>query len=247
MVPFDVTAAKLAALLEALDRDTDFLGAAIAVPHKEAVARWLGERVTPEAARIGAVNCLFRRDGRLWGTNTDGEAARVSLERRVGGLLSEKRVLLLGPGGAGKAVAAFIVGGCRALFLVGRDAERTRAFADRIGASSISVSALDAQLPAVDVLVNCTSVGSAAAGTAELSPLSPAQIARLPDHALVFDIIYDPSPTRLLALAAARGLATLDGTEMNLEQAALAFGHAVPGTGTASDIHAAMAAAARRA
>lgn len=226
MLPMDIPVERLPQLLVALEANPDFIGGAIAMPHKESIARWLNDRVTPEAHAIGAVNCLYRETtGRLMGTNTDGEGAVVSYETLVGSL-SGKSVLLLGPGGAGKAVAAFMV---RAVKPQGRVTICSRAPMDhkRLGAAAwIAWDNIDILLPTIDVLVNCTSVGAAA--QIGRSPLSPESLSKLPAHAVVFDIIYQPSPTVLLSLARERGLQTLDGMAMNLEQAVLAYGHAVP-------------------
>ena len=228
MVPLDVTSAGLAPLLAALDADPYFVGGAIAVPHKQATAHWLRDRVTQEAAAIGAVNCLFRRDDRLWGTNTDGEAARVCLERAAGSLQS-KHVVLLGLGGAGKAVAAFLAKRAEQLSLAGRNFDSVQAYATAVGSRAVRWDSLRSVLPDADVAVNCTSVGSAAAGMADGSPLSDELVRLLHPAALVYDIIYDPRPTRLLAAAAARGLLGLDGAGMNFEQAVLAYIYAVGG------------------
>lgn len=226
MVPLDVTAERLTALLTALDANADFIGGAVAMPHKETIAAWLGERIEPEAAKIGAVNCLFRRDGRLWGTNTDGAAALHSLAgvRDLAGA----RVALLGPGGAGKAVAAYVATTAAKLTLVARDSAKVGGFAAALGADLAPWPPSRDLLAATDVVINCTSVGSAAAGTAAQSPLSDDDLAALPADAAVYDIIYDPAPTTLLTRAAARRLRTLDGAEMNLLQAVLAFAQAAP-------------------
>lgn len=228
MLPLDVTEDRLTALLEALDANVRFVGGAIAMPHKEAVANWLGKRLTPEAVDIGAVNCLYRGlDGRLMGTNTDGEGALRSFEGHFGKPVG-KRVLLLGLGGAGKAVAAFFrravePGGH--LSVCNRSASGQEA-AMRMEAGWVPWAELSDALPTTDLLINCTSVGTAA--QVGLSPVSAEQLARLPRVARVFDIIYQPSPSALLELAAARGLEVLDGMGMNLEQAVLAYGYAAP-------------------
>ena len=228
MIPIDVPGEHLEWLLATLDNNPWFLGGAVAVPHKEAVARWLGERVAPEAAAIGAVNCLFRdSSGRLVGTNTDGEGALVSFENRFGAVAG-RSVLLLGPGGAGKAVAAFFrraVGPNGRLFIAGRSPGGRR-YAERLECEWVEWRNLAEALPGVDVLINCTSVGSGA--TAGESPVASELLAHLPERALVVDIIYQPSPSALLILAARRGLAVLDGGVMNLEQAVLAYGYAAP-------------------
>lgn len=228
MLPMDVSAERLTQLLTALEANPDFIGGAIAMPYKESIAHWLGDRLTSEAQAIGAVNCLYRDTiGQLMGTNTDGEGALVSYEKQFGSL-SGKSVLLLGPGGAGKAVAAYMA---RAVKPQGRLTICSRVSVDytRLGATvGMQWDELARALPIVDILVNCTSVG--AATQIDQSPLSPIQLAKLPVHAVVFDIIYQPSPTKLLQLAKERGLKTLDGMAMNLEQAILAYGYAAPQT-----------------
>jgi len=243
MLPVDVTSDNLQQLLGVLDNDATFMGGAIAAPYKEHVAQWLGPRLSAPAARIGAVNCLYRGDdGHLAGTNTDGEAALTSFEA-TNGPVAGKRVLLLGAGGAGKAVAAYFAS---ALERSGQLTICTRSpaaetFARSISAHWVDWSRLDAQLTNVDVIVNCTSVGW---GTAvEESPLNAAQLAQLSQTATVFDIVYQPRPTQLLRSAAARGLRTFDGLAMNLAQAVLAFGYAMPGAAPAIT-QAAMHAAA---
>jgi shikimate dehydrogenase len=240
MLPIDVPVERLVALLDVLDAIPAFLGGAIAVPHKEAVARWLGDRCSAEAADIGAVNCLYRAaSGRLAGTNTDGEGALVSFRSRFGELAG-KHVLLIGLGGAGKAVAAFFrraiePGG--SLTLCSRS-DSSRAVAERLSARWIAWADKVSALPETDVLVNCTSIGFGA--QVDASPVDATELSRLPASARVFDIVYQPSPTRLLSLASARGLDVLDGTAMNLEQAVLAYGYAAPAPRGAQVTRAAM-------
>lgn len=229
MLAMDIAADRLAMLLQALEADSSFIGGAIAVPHKEAVAQWLGDRITPEAKAIGAVNCLFRdANGRLKGTNTDGEAALQSFEATLGPV-GGKKVLLLGPGGAGRAVAAYFqkaVGNNAGRLIVAGRSEAAEQFARRIGATWLEWQQRLSVLPNIDVLINCTSLGSGSHQGE--SPLAAEELALMPSQAVVFDIVYQPSPTALLALAAGRGLPILDGTIMNLGQAILAYGHAAP-------------------
>lgn len=231
MLPIDVQPERFMALMETLDADPCFVGGAVAAPYKELTAKWLGARMTVEATQIGAVNCLFR-DGRgsLTGTNTDGEGALVSFVRRFG-KPAGRSVLLMGPGGAGRAVAAFfrqaVEPGGR-LLVAGRS-EGGRGYAERLGCGWVEWRELEKSVPEVDVLINCTSIGSGT--TVGCSPVSAELLDRLPAGTSVFDIIYDPSPSRLLALAAGRGLPVLDGSVMNLEQAVLAYGHAAPQPG----------------
>ncbi len=228
MLPMDVAADRLESLLGLLESDPLFIGGAIAFPHKEAVAKWLGDRITPEAKMIGAVNCVFRdSSGQLRGGNTDGEAAKQSFEQTFGPF-GQKTVLMLGPGGAGRAVAAYFqnaVSQGGRLIIAGRS-KSAESFARGIGSDWLEWSNRSTVLPTVDVLINCTSLGGGS-HQAE-SPFMVDQLAMLPSRAVVFDIVYQPSPTLLLSLAERAGLPTLDGALMNLEQAILAYGYAAP-------------------
>lgn len=226
MLPIDIPSEKLEQLLTVLDANPHFLGGAVAVPHKESVAQWLKERLPLQVKAIGAVNCLFRNEaGRLAGTNTDGEGALLSFESHFG-KVEGKSVLLLGPGGAGKAVAVFVrqaIGTNGQLRIAGRS-ETGRQYAEQLKCDWIKWSEVTAALSTTEVLINCTSVGAAAA--AGQTPVSKENLSLLPRHAVVFDVIYDPSPSALLSLAVSCGLQVLDGSEMNLAQAVLAYGYA---------------------
>ncbi len=227
MVPMDVGGENLVALLEMLDADVRFIGGAVAAPHKKAIAEWLGERLTETARQIGAVNCLFRRDGQgpLWGTNTDGEGALVCIEA-ARGPVKGLEVVQLGAGGAGRAVAAYLAGAGARLTLCVRDPEKISAFAAHIGARAVAWDDRAETLGGVVLAVNTTSLGGVAGNMADQTPLDGKAFSLLPAGAWAYDIIYDPCPTRFLVLAAEHGLKTGDGRCMNLEQAVLGFGYA---------------------
>ena len=227
MFPLDVQESNLKSLLEVLSMDSHFLGGAIAMPYKEKVASWLGKKITPEAGKIGAVNCLYRdSEGSLIGANTDGEAALLSMENYFGSV-NEKKILLMGLGGAGKAVATYVataVGkGC--LFISNRTPE-IGSFDTKFGSSVQwqQWSNLNSILPEIDFVINCTSVGSGSQKS--ISPLSLTQLKLIRKSAGVFDIIYDPAQTELLKHSRQAGFAALNGAAMNLEQAILAFTYA---------------------
>ena len=224
MVPLDVTKDKIIELLNDLSRDEYFIGGAIAVPYKETVSKWLGENITPEAKKIGAVNCLYRdANGKLQGTNTDGEASLITFENKFESLES-KSVMILGVGGAGKAVASYFATSANSTIIISRSKEG-KEYADKINARWGNWSQIDDHIDTVDVVVNCTSVGF---GDQEMaSPLSEEQIANLKKSTIVFDIIYQPVKTKLLEIADKSGISTLNGLEMNLEQAVLAYQYAV--------------------
>ena len=106
MHPMDVAPADLPEVIEELRDDPRFLGGAVAVPYKQEILRSLDE-LEDEAHAIGAVNCLYRSGSGLIGANTDGAAALMSIRRLVPEL-SGAVVVLLGIGGAGRAVAAYL-------------------------------------------------------------------------------------------------------------------------------------------
>lgn len=265
MLAFDVSVDNLDDLLEVLDTDKRFIGGAVAVPHKETIAQWLsrqeGQRLSPEATAIGAVNSLYRNaEGVLCATNTDGEGALVSLLQHYPDL-SGKRVLLIGPGGAGKAVAAFVkraIGSSGILTITGRNQEAGREFSQKIDAHYLNWPPAEDIFAECDVVINCSTVGSgikvetqgALINLIEYSPLTfldeknldktRTMLEKIPATGLVFDIIYDPSPTCLLKVAEDVGLSVLGGGEMNLEQAVLAFQYAINDTTKVKHIRAAM-------
>jgi shikimate dehydrogenase len=222
MLPFDVKEEKLINLLDYLNNDKDFIGGAIAVPYKELVAKWLGDNISPEAKKIGAVNCLYRNSaGLLNGTNTDGEAALQVFKDKFGELHS-KSVMILGDGGAGKAVASYFLSASKNIILISRS-NNGKQFAKKIGVDWGHWDEIDTYINNIDVLINCTSIGF---GVQELSsPLKQDQIKQMKSSAVVFDIIYQPLKSKLLEKARKSKISTLNGLAMNLEQAILAFSH----------------------
>lgn len=224
MVPLDVTKDNIIDLLNDLNSDSNFIGGAIAVPYKEVVAKWLKNNITSDAKKIGAVNCLYRgADGQLMGTNTDGEASLVTFEKNFGSL-KNKSVVLFGVGGAGKAVASYFSSKAKSLTLVSRS-NRDQSYADKIAARWTDWSDVDNFIKDADVIVNCTSVGFG--DQVNKSPLSKEQIIKLKESTIIFDIIYQPIETMLLTISKSRNLRTLNGLEMNQEQAVLAYKYAV--------------------
>lgn len=246
MYPLDVLEADLDKVMKALHAEPRYLGGAVAMPHKESIAKWLGgDRLTKEAKRIGAVNCIFRRpNGDLCGTNTDGEAARVCFVNSFGSVLG-KAVLLLGCGGAGKAVAVYFREAGAKVTLGVRDVAKVFDFAASISATVVSWNDFERVARDQNVIVNTTDIGFSGSGKRDQTPLSAEQIELLQTDTIIYDIIYDPAPTILLATAGRRGLVTMGGGCMNLEQAALSFVYCMPGTGDRDGVRKIMLAEKR--
>ena len=192
-------------------------GYSVTIPYKEAVIPLLDE-VQPLAAKIGAVNTIVRRNGALHGSNTDWSAAVAAIESGLpeGVALEGKVVLLLGAGGAARAIAFGLAErGCRVV-IANRTHERGIRLAEEVGCSCVHRDDL-ATVP-YNILVNGTSVGMHP--DADAIPIDPDLL--LPET-LVFDSVYNPLETRLLAEARARGCRTVDGLAMFVNQAVEQF------------------------
>lgn len=215
-LPLPVAPERFEAAVRALV-DLGFAGANVTIPHKEA-AFALCDTVDPVAHRAGSVNTLvFGPDGAIHGTSTDGYGFCESLaEQAFGFKASDGVAVILGAGGAVRSVAAALLdAGCPRLILVNRTVERAEALARDLG-GPVEVAATP-DLRGVSLLVNGTSLGMAG------QPPLAIDLARLPAHAVVADMVYVPLETPLLAAARARGLRGVDGLGMLLHQARPGF------------------------
>jgi shikimate dehydrogenase len=217
--PDDVAAAVAAA------RGSQWLGLGVTAPYKRVVAG-LCDEVEDDAATIGAVNNVVRTaDGRLVGFNSDAPGFRAGVELALGRPLAGLGVVVAGAGGAAHAVVfACLAGGARIVTVGNRSLPAATALAERfaaVGEGLVTAVALDdvafaAALASADLAVNATTVGMIDAGMT-------IPIDALPDGGTVFDLVYVPPETPLLAAARARGLRAANGSEMLIQQAAIAF------------------------
>jgi shikimate dehydrogenase len=222
--------------LEGLDRllawlreTPDIWGANVTVPHKEAVAERVDE-LDAAAEPIGAVNTIVVRDGRLIGHNTDLTGFLRALRQYAGFDPKGKRVLVLGAGGASRAVVAALVQSKAAqVTIANRTLSRALALAGLAAAGGIVAKAVgldDASLFSErakgdwDLIVNTTSMGMRHGAAETYSPMPAALI---PAGALVYDLVYNPSITPLLEAAQAAGAIPLSGLSMLVYQGAGAF------------------------
>jgi shikimate dehydrogenase len=193
-----------------------FRGANVTIPHKEAAFALCNE-VTPTARRMGAVNTLVFREGRILGSNTDGFGFLENIRQTIPGWRAEAGpAVLLGAGGAARAIAvALLEAGCPRVTLVNRTRDRAEALARELG-GTIGVAEA-APLEGAALLVNTTSLGMAGQPGLEID------LAPLPAGAVVADIVYVPLETALLRAARARGLHAVGGLGMLLHQARPGF------------------------
>jgi shikimate dehydrogenase len=196
-----------------------FAGANVTIPHKQA-AFAACDTVDATARRAGAVNTLVFREGRIEGSNTDGWGFCESIREQAPGWRAEAGpAVMLGAGGGARAIAAALLdAGCPGLTLVNRSPARAEALARELGGPiAVAAAAGARELEGAALLVNATSLGMQGQPGLEID------LAPLPVHAVVADIVYVPLETKLLAAARARGLAAVDGLGMLLHQARPGF------------------------
>lgn len=217
----DIAPENFASFLKSL-RENGFAGGNVTIPHKEAAFR-LVDSLTARARTIGAVNTLvLEDDGRLSGDNTDAHGFIAHLDQSLGRdwpLRGSGNALVLGAGGAARAIVAGLAErGCR-IRVANRTPERTRSLVpiDPSRIEPLAWESIPEALAQTGLLVNTTSLGMNG------HPPLDIDVSPLPSEAAVADIVYVPLETRLLAQARARGLATVDGLGMLLHQAVPGF------------------------
>jgi shikimate dehydrogenase len=195
-----------------------FVGANVTIPHKE---RALLLSVPDERAKaVGAANTLWFQGGTLFSTNTDIEGFLNNLDAAAPGWDATTDALVLGAGGASRAVVfGLLERGIARVHLANRTAGRAQALADQFGPAVLPVAwdAIGDLLPRAGLLVNTTSLGMHG------QPPLAVDVGLLPPQAVVADLVYVPLQTPLLAAARARGLKTADGLGMLLHQAVRGF------------------------
>ncbi|MEQ1786034.1 MAG: shikimate dehydrogenase [Acidimicrobiales bacterium] len=197
-------------------------GLSVTMPHKAAVLEGL-DSLSPDAEALQAVNCISRHGSQLHGDNTDGPGFVDALRLDEGIELDGARCVVIGAGGAGRAVArALGQAGATSIGIVNRSpgpAERAAALAGPAG----HVAAPN-EVEGADLVINATPLGMGVVVTTagEPEPL-PVAIERLGAGQVVVDLVYHPAITPLLAAARANGLRTVNGLGMLIHQAAHAF------------------------
>ena len=197
----------------------DLKGLSVTIPHKEAMV-FLMDELDEMAERADAVNTVVIRDGRRYGSNTDVAAALAALESAAGraGLVPFDRctVLLLGAGGAARALAYGLAGRVTGMTIANRTVSRARDLASEVDARWCGLGQIAELRP--DILINTTSVGMYP--NLDESPVPPPM---LRDGMVVFDAVYNPVETKLLRQARETGCVTASGFEWFVTQAVAQF------------------------
>ena len=211
-------------------RGADFLGANVTIPHKQAVLPFL-DGASETATKAGAVNTIVHTDGKLIGHNTDVAGFARSLREDAKFDAKGKRTMILGAGGASRAVAlALVEAGAAVIFVIGRQPRKTEGVVLAMKPLTPSGTTISwaywgdgsylRSLKEADLIVNCTPIGVSGSEHAGQSPLAAELIE---PRTLVFDLVYNPAETPLMAAAKSRGAKAVSGLGMLVYQAAESF------------------------
>ena len=211
-VPFRVKDIKQAT--ESI-RGLGIRGASITLPHKTSAIKYI-DRIDPLAKEIGAINTIVNDEGVLTGYNTDGDGALQALEEVT--TLGGKKVILVGSGGGASAIAVGLKKKGVELVVLNRTEDRARELANRVKAEDAGSLEKLWETSSADILINATSVGMWPKVNQSIIPKD-----LLHNRLTVFDTVYIPKETRLLAEARERGCAIVYGYKMLLYQAARQF------------------------
>ena len=216
----DVPPEEFRALTVAL-RAGEWIGGNVTIPHKETAFN-LVDRRDAAAEAIGAVNTLWLENGVLVGGNTDAFGFAANLDQRLQGWRDGQTALVLGAGGASRAVIhALLEAGYSRIDIVNRTVERADQLATRFGQKTAAYGwdAVGTLLKSADLIINTTSLGMHG------QPPLVLDLADVRPDAMATDIVYVPLETPFLKLAGEAGLRTADGLGMLLHQAAPGFSH----------------------
>ncbi|MBN1905453.1 MAG: shikimate dehydrogenase [Deltaproteobacteria bacterium] len=194
-------------------RSLGIKGMSVTIPHKESVMPLLDE-IDPLAREIGAVNTIVNENNKLTGYNTDATGALRALSDVI--QVNGKLCVILGAGGAARAIGYILNKNSADLMIANRSAERGKALSSALNATFIRLEeVLDVE---IDILINTTSVGMSP--NTEFSPVSEDV---LKPGMTVMDIIYNPGTTKLLHLASQKGCNIVNGLSMFINQGAEQF------------------------
>ncbi|WP_371802889.1 shikimate dehydrogenase [Candidatus Lokiarchaeum ossiferum] len=223
-VPFQVTELNLEKATQAI-RSLNIRGVNITIPHKVSIMQFLDD-VDETALKIGSVNTIKNENNKLIGRNTDGEGCLQAIED-TGMNLNNKNAIILGAGGAAKAIAFYLAQKINKITIINRSPTKMQTLVNNLrnyydiqinGILFDQKNELKKALDEADLLINTTSVG--------MSPnieKCPIEIEFLHPELFVNDIVYNPLHTQLLQNADQIGCKTLSGVEMLVNQGAIGF------------------------
>lgn len=210
--------------------DRDWRGCNITMPHKQAAIEYI-DQVDQVASRIGAINTVYREGETIFATNTDAPGFLEPLKPELAQEHYFRMARILGTGGAARAIIAALAGEGFTLVVAGRDTEKARALLDELAPDGEHHAVhldhfaeptdfkFDDREGCLDLVINATALGMKG------QPPLLFDMSHAPPRSIFYDIVYSPLETELLANARASGHQTLDGLNMLIGQAAVAFAH----------------------
>ncbi len=225
-VPFEVKPEDLKKVLDGL-RGEGIIGFNVTIPHKEEIIPYLDE-VTKLPRIIGAVNTVKNENGKLVGYNTDGPGFIESLREDAGVEVAEKEIVVLGAGGAAKAVVVSLAEEeAKNIFvtdIIKEKAENLAKYVDSLFKTEVRAvphrsKELLAKIKEADILINATPIGMK--GKENECPID--ENVEFKTGCLVFDLIYNPPETKLMKISKSKGANVINGLGMLVRQGALAF------------------------
>ncbi|MBN1157320.1 shikimate dehydrogenase [Candidatus Woesearchaeota archaeon] len=192
-------------------RKFDFRGASVTIPHKQTIMKHI-DRIESDAKRIGAVNTIVRKGNSILGFNTDC----IGAVKALGMKLKSKKVLVLGAGGASRAVVYGLKKEGAIVTIANRTNKKAENVAREFKISSCDFNKLDEIMKDVQIIINTTSVGMTPREDESL-------IEKMPSEKVVMDIVYKPRMTKLLEVAEKSGCKAITGDRMLIHQGIAAF------------------------
>jgi shikimate dehydrogenase len=224
-VVFKVEKGRLEAAIAGM-RSLGIFGLNVTMPHKIDVIQYLDE-LDETAKSIGSVNTILNKKGKLVGSTTDGKGALEALKYNSVDP-SEKKVVVLGAGGASRSVSFALAKEVKELVILNRtlgkaeelvkELRTTQAVNASVKAGELTHRNAQQELRDADILINATSIGMR-----PQDRLTPVDSSLLRSDLTVFDLVYEPLETRLLAEAKKKGATTIDGLTMLVFQGAVSF------------------------
>ena len=157
MYPLDVSKNNFKKLMHFLSKNKNFVGGAITNPYKEQAFKFLKSDIDTFSKPIGAINCIFKKDGNLFGTNTDGYGAIHTLNKL--GKLKNKKFMIVGTGGTALTLVSFLkkyVSKSKDITVIGRKKSKLNKFKNKFNCDYLLLSKINLFQKEIDFLINCT-------------------------------------------------------------------------------------------
>ncbi len=221
MVPIDTTKKNIKKILNVLAKDKKFKGGCVAVPFKEIIFKLLLKKnsVDKITKKIGSVNCLYKKDNKIFGTNTDGDAGLRVFQKKFR-QTKNKKCLILGFGGAGKAISAYFNSYLNTKIMISNRTNLSKKIIKKNNIEFIKWNKIPSVISKTDIIINCTSLGF---NKNKQSPINSNMFKIIKKNSYFFDVIYNPLETTFLKLAKLKSNNIINGLEMNKLQAILAI------------------------